>query len=740
MVTATALCDLAAVDALDLAGWQRELIACDVSICEESLREYVRMAWPILEPATPYIPNWHIDCICDHLAAVSRGQIKRLVINVPPGSSKSLLSCVFWPTWHWTRWPEDRYMTASYTDVLSIRDALKSRRLIQSRWYQERWGQTFRLTGDQNAKSRYENDKTGYRIATHVGGATGERSKFRVLDDPHNIGDVESATMRESDVNWIRTTWSERESEAKGGGDVLAMQRLHQRDGSGVLLDEIGGYEHIMIPMRFEPTRRFVTVVKAPSGKPWTDPRTREGELLCPARWDEEDVALKEKRLGVYAASGQLQQRPSPESGGILKRHWFQYWQHPGDNLPPVMVKFPDGTHRGVNPVDLPYVFDRTVASWDMTFKGTVGTDYVVGQQYGLKGADTFLIDQSRAHRDFPETVAELRAFTSKHQRHQGKILIEDKANGPAIIATLRREIPGIVPHHGNDDKVARAHANAHIVQGGNVFVPHPQIAPWIDGFLEECAVYPNGAHDDQVICWSMAMSDLYSIEDKGLPITPQYSAQFHQSRKGLAPVPGWPCFRFWYQGVHPCCIVGQIHRDATIILIDCVLGEQSSTVEQLIDRKVIPLLASDYRGCTEWRDVTNHGLLNAKSDQSEHHLDQIIAAKLNGSAEPGEPDFFVRLNAIVGLLAQTGRLVVNSAPTPGETKPWIHEALSGGYAYRKDASGVMSKSEPRKFHPLTSVGEALGHGLARVFQRKPLPPRKFDKREAQKRANQYAV
>lgn len=733
--------DWSVVESFDLPDWQRELIACEVSICEESLREYVKMAWPILEPATEFISNWHIDCICDHLGAVSAGQIKRLVINVPPGSSKSLLTCVFWPTWHWAKWPEDRFMTASYSDTLSMRDTLKSRRLIQSRWYQERWGYLYRLMGDQNAKGRYENDKTGYRIATHVGGATGERAKYRVLDDPHNIEDVESDVIRESDVNWVRTTWAEREADAKTGGDVLAMQRLHQRDASGVLLEVIGGYEHVMIPMRYESKRKFVTVVKTPAGQIWTDPRTVDGELLCPDRWDEEDVQLKEKRLGTYAASGQLQQRPAPEHGGILKRHWFQYWQHPGDNLPPVMVKFPDGTHHEVTPVDLPYVFDRCLQSWDMTFKGTVGTDYVVGQQYGRKGADAFLIDQSRAHRDFPETVAEVRAVTAKHRRYAGKVLIEDKANGPAIIATLKREIPGIVPHPGNDDKIARAHAFAHIVQSGNFFVPHPQIAPWVEEFLEECTVYPNGTYDDQVICWSQAMSDLYQIEDKGHPITPQYSVQFHQSRKSLQPVPGWPCFRFWYQGVFPCCILGQIHRDATIILVDCVLGEQSTTIEQLIDRKVIPLLAADYRGCTEWRDVTNHGPLHAKSEPTEHHMNQVIAAKLEGaSPEPGEPDFFTRLNAIVGLLSQTGRLVINSAPTPGEGKPWLHEALSGGYAYRKDANGVISKSEARRFHPLTSVGEALGHGLARVFVRKPLPASKINKQAQLKRANQYAV
>lgn len=728
--------DSAVLDVLstmELSDLERELLNLDRVNTSESFYEYVQLAWPLLEPATLFIDNWHIQCLAEHLQAVSEGQFKRLIINVPPGSSKSLVTCVFWPTWHWTKWPEDRFMTASYTDVLSIRDALKSRRLIQSQWYQALWGDRFKLTGDQNAKSRYENNKTGYRIATHVGGATGERAKIRVLDDPHNIDEAESDTIRESTVTWVRTTWAERESHAKTGGDVVVMQRLHERDVCGFLLAEVGGYEHVMIPMRYEAKRRFVTVL-------WEDPRTVEGELLCPQRWDEEDVKLKEKRLGSYSSAGQLQQRPAPELGGILKRHWFKYWQHPGDNLPPVTVKFPDGTYHEIKPVDLPYTFDQTLASWDMTFKGTVGTDYVVGGQYNRKGADSFLIDQSRAHRDFPETVAEVRAFHAKHKRYHGKILIEDKANGPAIIATLRREIPGIVPHPGNDDKIARAHAQAYVVEGGNFYVPHPQIAPWVEAFINELCVYPNGANDDQCISWSMAMAELYEIEDKGIQITPQYAAQWHQASKGLEPVQGCPSFRFWYQGVYPCCIVGQTLSSGRILLIDCVLGEQSTTIEQLIEQKVIPLLNADYRGCTEWRDITNHGPLNAKSEPTEHHLDNIIRAKLDGTPEPGEVDFFTRLNGIVGLLSQTGRLTINPAPTPGEAKPWIHEALSGGYAYRKDQNGVISRSECRKFHPLSSVGEALGHGLSRIFQRVAPPPKSRNKQPDTKRANQYAV
>lgn len=1108
---------------------EQESVHDDLEIVRRyGLKGFIRLSWPILEPATNFIDNWHIDCIAEHLEAVTRGQLKRLIINVPPGSSKSLITSVMWPSWHWSQLPADRFMTASYSDALSIRDALKSRRLIQSRWYQERWGHLFRMTGDQNAKclvagtliamqdgsmkaietvqasekiltidpsteqltpdtivkawksgrqkvrrlqlsdgtvitatlnhrlygwdgwhlvehlrvgdplavaktlppqsngvlkddafllalwlaegtkrgssyevatmdqrivarmeeiaqsrgwehrsvgirhtltqkrqqtgrtpmdvlkgflgvqrsygsrqklvtltvdsihvpaqifsasdevvseflgtylasdgcvingknqglsitsasermirdialllkrfsvkssirwqktprrnawsvaimakedilklshlpmfaktdrmqallavcrtktrhqggrnatippdwnisiqstnhkdgwasrhtvaaladergiewlqrkmngdldwrrivaiedlepvetwhietkktctfiangiyshnSRYENDKTGFRIATHVGGATGERALLRVLDDPHAIDEAESDTIRESTVMWVRTTWADRESDAKTGGDVVVMQRLHERDVCGFLLYEVGGYTHVMIPMRYESSRKFVTSL-------WTDPRTKDGELLCPARWDEGDVALKEKRLGSYAAAGQLQQRPAPELGGILKRHWFRYWQHPGSNLPAVMVKFPNGEVQPVKPVDLPWSFDKCVGSWDMTFKGTVGTDYVVGQQYGVKGADCFLLDQSRAHRDFPETVEEVRSFHQKNKHYQGKIIIEDKANGPAIIATLKREIPGIVPHPGNDDKIARAHAHAYIVESGNYYIPHPSIAPWVDPYIEESVVYPNGSYDDQVIAWSQAMSELYKIEQQGIPITPEYSTQFHMAQHAMEPVQGIRSFRFWFQGMYPCCVMGQILSKEGIVLLDCLLGEQNSGIEDLIQSKVIPTMAADYRGCTDWRDITNHGPLSKLSDQTEHHMDQVIVRLLQASPEPGEPDFFTRLNAIKGLLRQTGRLTVNPAPTPGEREPWIHLALNGGYAFRQDQSGQVSKTEARRFHPLTSVGEALGHGLARLYMHTPPPPVKSNRQKAMKRAGSYAI
>ena len=156
------------------------------------LHEYVRQAWPVVE-ATPFIDSWHIGALCEHLQAVTAGQIQKLLINIPPGAGKSLLACVFWPTWEWTNDPSLRWFFASYDARLSTRDSVKCRTLLGSRWYQSRCARQFRLTGDQNQKTYYETDQGGYRLATSVGGhGTGEHPDRIVCDDPHNVQQAES--------------------------------------------------------------------------------------------------------------------------------------------------------------------------------------------------------------------------------------------------------------------------------------------------------------------------------------------------------------------------------------------------------------------------------------------------------------------------------------------------------------------------------------------------------------------
>lgn len=219
---------------------------------EQSLHEFVQQAWHVLEPTTKYIDGWHIQAICEHLQAVSDGQIRDLLINVPPRHMKSLTVAVFWPCWVWLRDPQRRWLYSSYAQRLSTRDSLKCRRLIQSPWYQRNWGDRFQLTGDQNEKTRFENDRTGVRLATSVNGSnTGEGAEIIVCDDPHNVRERESEIKREAVLTWWDEVMSTRLNNPKTGARVIVMQRLHERDLSGHVLEK-GGWEHLCLPAEYE--------------------------------------------------------------------------------------------------------------------------------------------------------------------------------------------------------------------------------------------------------------------------------------------------------------------------------------------------------------------------------------------------------------------------------------------------------------------------------------------------------
>jgi len=219
---------------------------------EASLSEFIRQAWTVLEPSTPYIHGWHIDAICLHLEAVSKGWIRNLLINLPPRHMKSLTVSVFWPCWEWATRPELRWLFVSYAESLSLRDSVKCRRLIQSQWYQANWGHKFHLMGDQNAKERYDNSASGYRLATSVNGSnTGEGGDRICVDDPHNIRERESDVIREGCLQWWDEVMPTRLNNPKTGTRVIVAQRVHERDLSGHVLEQ-GGWEHLCLPAEFE--------------------------------------------------------------------------------------------------------------------------------------------------------------------------------------------------------------------------------------------------------------------------------------------------------------------------------------------------------------------------------------------------------------------------------------------------------------------------------------------------------
>ncbi len=303
--------------ALQLAAEiQKETARVDA---ERSLYEFVKMAWEVREPNTKFIPGWHLEAICEHLEAVTNGRIRDLLITVPPGSTKSLTVCVFWPAWVWIKNPSTRWLFASYSMGLVERDAGYCKQLMAGEWYQANWGHCWRFQG--TASVTYQNDKTGARRGTSPdSGATGWKGDVLVIDDPHNVKEAESDVIRASTIEWYDHAFYNRSNDLRTGPHVIIGQRTHHEDLIGHLLKQ-GGYEHLNIPEEFEADQKCTTVIG------WTDPRTREGELMRPERFGPAEVKAARTRLQEYGYAAQHQQRPSPRKGGMFQREWFKIKQ-----------------------------------------------------------------------------------------------------------------------------------------------------------------------------------------------------------------------------------------------------------------------------------------------------------------------------------------------------------------------------------------------------------------------------
>jgi predicted phage terminase large subunit-like protein len=447
------------------------------------------MAWPLIEPGTEFVPGWHVDEICEHLEAVYRGQIRRLLINVPPGCMKSLLTCVFWPVWAWIQ-PEKtgepgagfRWIYASFDASLTLRDANKALLIMQSAWFRERWGHLFTLPNDP-AGADYTNSRAGFRFSTSVAGKmTGRHGDAVVYDDPHKPLETSETALAKA-LEWHRGTVPSRFRDLKTARRVCIMQRLHEADLSGVILEE-GGWEHLCLPMTFEAARPCYTSVGG-------DPRTEEGELLWPARIGPEELAQLQKDLKTERAiAAQLQQRPTPEDGVIFKKGWFQTWRA------------------------LPARFELVVISVDATFKDTDGTDFVCIQTWGARAGEFYLIDQVMERMAFGVTCEEIlkaRRAAIARGLFVNAILIEDKANGPAIVDTISKKVPGVIAVDPEGGKIARANAVSGFFEARNVFHPSPEVAPWIDAHQTSLTSFPVAKHDDDVDACSQALIYLNS-------------------------------------------------------------------------------------------------------------------------------------------------------------------------------------------------------------------------------------
>lgn len=451
-------------------------------------------AWPVLEPATYYMDNWHLHAIAEHLQAVTEGQVNRLIVNMPFRMLKSTLVSQSWPVWEWINKPSTQYLTASYAKLLSIRDAVNSRRIIESASFQEAFGDCFAMTSDQNVKSFYENNKRGTRIATATDATgTGFGGNRIIVDDPISSLEADSEAARTRSIEWWKGTAATRFNDRSKDAAVIVMQRLHEQDLCGYLLSQPGHWEHLVLPMRFE-KKRMVYVsgvlvekdtasIRTVTG--FSDPRTKEGELLMPQRLNEEAVRGSEVDLGAYHTKAQLQQAPSSRGGTIFARKDWKFW------------------------TALP-TFDEVVLSLDAAFKDTKNSDYVALQAWGRKGADKYMIKRMREQMGFSATVQAVRSWRSwaiEQGFNLTAILIEDKANGPAIIDTICKEISGIIPIEPEGGKVARAFAIQPEHEAGNIWLPDSSQDPRIEEFISETASFPAVAHDDETDAFTQAIN-----------------------------------------------------------------------------------------------------------------------------------------------------------------------------------------------------------------------------------------
>lgn len=458
-----------------------------------SLLEFLRQAWPIVEPAMPLIEGWHLDAMCLHLEAVAHGKIQQLLINVPPGHAKSLLVAVIWPAWVWTWNPRWRAVFASYADDLAVRDSVRCRQIIESDWYQRSFVRgAWKLRGDSNRKDDFINTASGRRLSTSVGGkGTGERGDCIVVDDPLNATDARSEAARKSAVYWWDRTMSTRLNDPRKGSRVIIAQRLHEDDLPGHVLAQ-GGYEHLCLPSEYNPAKPCATSI-------WRDPRTEPGELLFPELFTREVLADLKIRLGSIGYAAQHDQMPVPEGGGMFQRSWWRFWKP--DGTAPDIGPRPEGCSAA--PARALPALQNVVVSVDATFKDGTKNDFVVMTVWGQHGADRFLLARWRGQWGFNDTCTKLQALCKAYPLAYRK-LIEDKANGPAIIDALKSKVPGIVGVDPMGGKESRASAIQPMVEAGNVYLPDG--APWLDEWVAEWGAFPYGKHDDQVDSGSQAL------------------------------------------------------------------------------------------------------------------------------------------------------------------------------------------------------------------------------------------
>lgn len=489
-----------------------------------SLKAFLKFSWPVIAPGTDFQDNWHIGCIVDHVEELMRRtSFRRLIINIPPRMLKSQIVSVVLPAWRWLTDPAEKFLVASYGRQLALRDSRRCRNLIASKWYQDRWGSRFKLAADQNEKGRFENDKGGFRIIASVeGGVLGEGGSCAIYDDPNDLAKMvsEPDSYPQSVREWYSGTASSRNIDPRSDVRLCIQQRASYGGDLTEYLMELGGWEQLVIPNEYDGR----TVI-GPLAYP--DPRIHPGELLFPDRLGTEETGILKREQKTHY-SGQYNQNPTVAGKSGLKREWFNFWVPRGalvkdvtadgtERIRPIRLSLTDGSFVEKTPIELPDAFEQTVHSLDCAFKGNDANDFVADHVWSRIGAHTFLRHREHGHWNFPETLSVVRRVSNLFPSPEK--LVEDKANGPAVVQTLRNEIPGLIEVNPEGGKWSRVAAISGYVEAGNVHLPSPDLFPWVWDLLAEFSAGQSAKHDDDTDAMSQALKRLYDAQaQSGLP------------------------------------------------------------------------------------------------------------------------------------------------------------------------------------------------------------------------------
>ena len=474
------------------------------AVLRQDLGAFIQRCFYELVPQAPFLWNWHLEILAAKLAAVRRGEIRRLIINIAPRHLKSLCASIALPAWWLGHDPAAQILCVSYAQDLADKLSRDARAVMNTPWYQEVFSTG--LSSDKNSMQEFVTTALGFRLATSVGGVlTGRGADLIIIDDPLKPDEAVSEVQRQKVNEWYDNTLYSRLNDKQHGRIILIMQRLHEDDLVGHVLNQ-EGWEVVSFPAIAEKDEEYAvdTVFGA------FRHRRRAGDLLHPERESRETLERIRRTIAEYNFAGQYQQAPAPLGGGIVKESHFKRY----------------------DPEDLPDSWDQVIQSWDTANKATELSDYSVCTTWGIKQERIYLRHVLRKRMGYPDLKRAVRdqwnAFAP------GVILIEDRASGTQLIQELLEEgVHPVTRYNPEHDKVMRMHAQTAVIENGFVYLP--KAAHWLPEYLHELAMFPNGKFDDQIDSTSQALS-WTKRRPAGWGLIEYYRREIEKSRKGAGP------------------------------------------------------------------------------------------------------------------------------------------------------------------------------------------------------------